>query len=295
VSVPSTKYTLEQLLQEGREAGFSPSERLFKDWVGLGLIDQATKRGRGRGKGIEATWPETQKDLFLSLLDKRQQVDRIAPLCNIPVALWLWWGDDYVPFRQAHRALSTWTGAYERVSWKRARWTAEQLVNQFAHPDSRRADREQLIQEIARTAYGQHFRPDEVLHLFRPVFDPHQTERSVGPPWLNARPESFVLITKVRLAAVAALRNNELKNDAFQWARQEYLQSRQEYNALQPSLASDPEASKMFLTQTPAGIYLPPTFEEIVNHACVDLLTLLGIYLDRQDRQHTDEEQEHSN
>lgn len=38
----------------------------------------------------------------------------------------------------------------------------------------------------------------------------------------------------------------------------------------------------MFLRRSPGGVALPPTLAEMVNQACIDLLTLLGIYLDRE-------------
>src|SRR5947207_3156341 len=105
MAIAERRYTLEQLVGAGMDAGFEPTTRLAKDWASLGLLDHARRRGRGRGKGVEGTWPESQKELFLLLLAKRPEVKRIATLCNVPVAIWLLWGDDFVPLRQARLAL----------------------------------------------------------------------------------------------------------------------------------------------------------------------------------------------
>src|SRR5262245_40363698 len=109
------------MLQAARDAGFSPTGRLMTDWVSLGLLDQAHRRGLGRGKGTAATWPEEQLRLFLVLLQQRETVKRMISLCNIPVGIWLWWGDRFVPLGQARRALRTWSGvASPARSWRAA-------------------------------------------------------------------------------------------------------------------------------------------------------------------------------
>src|SRR5205809_339547 len=120
------QFTKVALLAEAQRAGFTASSRLITDWVSVGLLDQATRRGRGRGRGLTATWPEEQKNLFLTVLKKRQETARIAPLCNIPVFVWLWWGDSFIPLRQVRRALNTWSGANEHGrSWRTAEQAAE--------------------------------------------------------------------------------------------------------------------------------------------------------------------------
>jgi hypothetical protein len=266
---------LEELLAAARTRGFDPSERLLKDWVERGLLDQALRRGRGRGKGIERTWSENQKELWLLLLSKRDEAKRIASLCNIPVLLWLDSGDDYVPLRQARRALLTWVGTGV-VSWRRATATAEQLVSQFAHQDARPAARKRLVEELAKIAYGGVFRRDRVLDFFRRAYDPTGLDRNVGPKWMNFNAESFVLITEVRLHAVKALQAGTASDQAFEWARAEYRVSRAEYDRLEPTLATDPEASRLFLTERPSGLMVPSTLQQRFNTACLDLLTLLG-------------------
>jgi len=74
VATAQTRYTLKELQAEARARGFNPSERMIKDWIGLGLLDQAQRRGLGRGQGIVATWSENQKELLLQLLAKRGEI-----------------------------------------------------------------------------------------------------------------------------------------------------------------------------------------------------------------------------
>jgi hypothetical protein len=266
------------MLDAAREAGFSASGRLLTDWVSLGLLDQAQRRGLGRGRGTTATWPREQLELFLLLLQKRREVRRIAALCNAPVAIWLWWGDRYVPTRQARRALETWADARRLASsWRAARGSAEELVAKLAHPDASERARDRLIDLIARGAMGKPFHAPEVLAALRRVFDPGDNGRAIGPPTFT--PEYYVALVEWQLAAIAGLRDGALDDDAFEWARTEYRTSRQEYEAMIPRIAANEEASDLFLKRTAVGVVLPPTFEEIVNQSCVDLLTLLGIYL----------------
>jgi hypothetical protein len=282
-AVPQSEYTLKEMLEAAQAKGFDPSERLLKDWVTLGLLDRATRHSRGYRRGVGRTWPENQLQLFLLLLGKRAEAKRMASLCNIPVALWLWWGDEYVPTRQAQRALATWVGS-GRVPWRRAHWTAEQLVAQFEHPEARTSDRNKLVKTLAQAGYSGELDAGKLLSQFRAVFDPHGTKRAVGPPWLNFTAENFLLVTQARLEAVAALRHGDLADDAFEWARREYRESRVEYERLVPNLAADQEASQMFLRQSDGGVVLPPTFEEIFQQSCVDLQTLLGIYHRQQSK-----------
>ncbi len=111
----SRRYSRDEMLRAVAAKGFQASPRLVTDWVGLGLLDRPTRRGRGRGRGIEATWPENQLRLFLVLLGHRRRGVHVGPLANVPVWLWLAWGEDYVPLRQARRALSTWLAADEKA------------------------------------------------------------------------------------------------------------------------------------------------------------------------------------
>lgn len=281
-SAGARHHTKQELLEAARKAGFSPTGRLLTDWVSLGLLDHATRRGLGHGKGTRATWPDEQLNLLLALLEKRPTVTHVAPLCNIPIFLWLWFGDRYVPVRQARRALMTWGGANQHSSsWRSARMAAANLTSQFAHPDATESAIEKFTAVIARTIYGQPFDAEAVLATFRDVFDPHGAERAIGPPAVSFRPEYFVALVKARLAALTALRAGIVDDQSFYWARTEYQQSRRDYERLLPRIAEDPEAASIFFERTSSGVVLTDTtVDDIANSACVDLLTMIGIHLE---------------
>ena len=272
------RYTLKELRAEARTHGFDPSERLIKDWIGLGLLDRAERRGLGRGRGIVATWSENQKELLMQLLAKRDQIRRIATLCNIPVVVWLFWGDDYVPTRQALRALSTWAGTKERTSWPQARWTAEQLVEHFADGAATSAQRERLVDLVAHAAYGARFDAQAAQAAFDELLNSSQAR---VPAPVRITGESFAFLVEARLTAIRWLRDREVEPSALAWVRTEYLTTRREYGQLLPKLVeADPEGAAKLLPASDSGeILLPPTSDEIANRACLDTLTLLGIYL----------------
>ena len=54
------QHSMEELLLAAKERGYAPTRRMVLDWVELGLLDRPERRGRGRGKGVSATWSEEQ-------------------------------------------------------------------------------------------------------------------------------------------------------------------------------------------------------------------------------------------
>jgi hypothetical protein len=271
-----TRYTLAELCAAARVAGFDPSERLVKDWVGLGLLDQAQRRGRGRGRGVEATWPESQKNLFLLLLTKRQELTRVAGLCNIPVAIWLWWGDEQVPARQALRALSTWARTQGRASGGPARATAEELVKQYAATDSPKSERGRLTTLITRAASGGEFDADGVRDAFNAIVDPRWTR----PP-LPTTGDTIVFLTEARLTAIRWLKAKTVQLEALHLAGAEYRTTRRDYEEnLLKWIKATPDLADAILERSTSGrLLLAQTTEQLLNTACLDLLTLLGIHL----------------
>jgi hypothetical protein len=278
VAAVPNRYTLKELQAAARARGFNPSERLIKDWIGLGLLDQANRRGRGRGRGIVATWPENQKELLLLLLSKRGEISRIASLCNLPVVIWLLWGDEYVPSRQTLRALSTWAGTQEGTSWRQARWTAQQLVEHYADAAATPAQRERLFDLVAHAAYGAAFDAEAVQAAFDDILDSRQAH---VPTAARMTGEGFAFLVEARLTAIRWLRERKVELQALAWARTEYVTTRRDYEQLLPKLVeADPEgAAKLLATSESGDILLPPTLDQIANSACLDTITLLGIYL----------------
>src|SRR4051794_29590144 len=103
------RYTADDLVRLAARRGHSgATQRLITDWAAKGLLDRPLSPGLGRGAGSEkGTWSERQAELFITLLDKRRETKQIPTLCNVPVAMWLYFGPAYVPVRQVRRALET--------------------------------------------------------------------------------------------------------------------------------------------------------------------------------------------
>src|SRR5207249_3910280 len=132
-------HTDEDLLREAHERGFTDvTPRLVVDWVQKGLIDQPTKTGRGIGGGRgtrKGTWSNRQRDLFLREVDQHHDgAKKIATLCNLPVFIWLWGGEEEVPLRQVIRAMATYGDAYVTSSSRAARITATEVARDLGNP-----------------------------------------------------------------------------------------------------------------------------------------------------------------
>jgi hypothetical protein len=132
--------------------GHPVSPRLIDDWVALGLLDQPTKRGLGRGMGIRATWAPNQVQLFVRLLVARETAHRVKTLCNLPVWLWLTCGDEYVPLRQAKRAMETWVHGSATTAWGHARAAAKAASEGLPASVATRA-RSRVAQLLAEALY----------------------------------------------------------------------------------------------------------------------------------------------
>ena len=248
------------------------SARLITDWVTKGLLDRPRVRGLGRGKGTVATWPESQRRLFLLLLDKRDAVSRSATLCNIPVTLWLFWGDAYAPLRQVRRALKTWVDAYGAVSHTKAKSSAEKTLLQLDHPNAREQDRVQLRLLLTQSAKTGRFDKAAVAELARRVADPHETGLARGP-WGLLDANALATLLHARITALANLDN--ASDDAYRQARDLYRNTGPTDARLR-----DPQEAQAFLSNP--GLRYRTTFKSIeaaVNDACIDFITTLGFSL----------------
>ena len=112
---PADDYTADDFLRTADAAGMPRKVPWLRSFVRDGLLDQPEKHGLPgqRGGRAPGTWPRTQFQLFLALLDQMQKgVRQTATLCNVPVSIWLYFGPEYVPVRQVRRALGTYGAQY---------------------------------------------------------------------------------------------------------------------------------------------------------------------------------------
>lgn len=148
---PRRSYTADDLLLLARRQGFQATRRLLLDWASQGLLDRPQRQGLGRGKGTRTVWSQAQAELWLALLGHHQHdgVRSIRELCDVPVARWLYYGDEGgVSLAQVQRAMATWIAAYQRTPYGVMLSTARALVARTADPAARREDIQALIDAL---------------------------------------------------------------------------------------------------------------------------------------------------
>ena len=263
-------YTRQQLVELMARDGQRITPRLIADWVAVGLLDKGTPRGRGRGKGKAYLWPENQAELLRLLLAKRPEASR-PTLCNIPVALWLIWGDAYAPLRQVRRALKTWAEGWATVSGGRADQAAQEVLEQFDHPDAKPHDREQVGRLVAKAAYTGEFDPAVLGPALARLADPNGVGLVRGPLGLGST-EDYVQMVLARLHAVSQL--EKAPSEIF-------VKAREAYRLIGP--LADPESTRIEVEGKIVSLRElgaeQASFEEATNRACIDLITLLGLEL----------------
>jgi hypothetical protein len=263
--------TVDDLVADAAGAGHQITVRLIRDWTQLGLLDQPRKRPAGRGRGSsQALYPANQRELLLTLLSKRPG-NGIGSLARIPVGIWMYWGDEYVPLRQARRALLTWIGN-PRASERRARETAQTIVGQLDSPTATPAARRELRSVLTDIGYTGQLDEDRLERAVFDVFEPEvsQIRRAVGHPEAPLMVDSVIGAMKARLIAVTELTADRVSDEAFYQARHSHLVAYAEYAVKQPTFARSTPS------QHPS-MYEPVTAERALNDCCVHLLTTIGL------------------
>jgi hypothetical protein len=273
--------TIDDMVADGAAAGYQVNARLIRDWTEHGLLDYPERRGAGKGHGsAPALYPAAQRNLLLMLLQHRPG-ESVASLARIPVGIWMYWGEEHVPLRQAHRALlrslgdpqsRAYAGNVGRASKDRARATARALLGQFDNPRATLRARRELLDALTEAAWTG--RPDfDVLErAVTAVFDAGTTHvrRVVGHPAAPVTTESLMISIRARLAAVTALSAGEVTGEALTQARDAHVFAYAEYVAHRPTLAGS----------VPPGapdLYAPVTLDDTLSNCCGHLLSALGM------------------
>ena len=212
--------TIDDLVTDAANAGHQITFRLERDRTQIGLLDQPRKRPAGRGRGSsQALYPPNQRELLLTLLSKRPG-NGIGSLARIPVGFWMYWGDEYVPLRQARRAMQTWLGN-PRVSLRRARETAKTIAGHLDNPAATPAARQELRKVLTEISYTGRLDEDRLERAAFDVFEPQvsQIRRALGHPAAPLMVDSFTATIKARATAAAHLNENRVADDLFYQAR----------------------------------------------------------------------------
>jgi hypothetical protein len=271
MTTTASTFTREELLAAATARGFRASARLISDWVELGLLDRPTRRGLGRGRGSLATWPENQVQLFLQLLDQRSKGARRVPtLCNLPVGLWLHFGDDYAPPRQVRRALSTWAakgtaGTYG--SGRAAEQSASDIIGWLSGGAVTSVEHEALARALGLITYqiatAQRYEHSDLIDVVSRAI-------AAANPSVPATDlaEGFARGLASRVKAISRL--STIPDEVFVAARANVAMAELEYAVRQPQLAGQPVVGH---------VYDARDWNQRFNHACSNLLTHLGYLL----------------
>lgn len=248
------------------------------DWTVRGLLDHPKKRPLGYARGsLQALYTRQQRDLFLVLLDKRRDgATRIKSLARIPIWLWLYYGDDWVPTRQVSRTLKTWLGDYSASRQTAAR-DATAMLELFDHPDATPSARRRLHLTLTEVARNRRIIDRAGLgRAARDVFEPAavigEVRRGAGPSTMPVNADVLVACIEARLAGARAIYGARLDEEFLNRARNEFSTSQTEYNRMLPRLSA--EAGNQH-----ASIFCASTPESQLRDCANDFLTLLGFML----------------
>ncbi len=245
---------------------------MITDWVEVGLLDAPTRTGAGRGKGSKpALFSANQRRLFTSLIQKRAETNKTSQLARIPMYLWVCWGDDYVPTRQARKAFRTWAKDTLRVGDKHAQANAKVIVEQVAADSAPQQEVTELTNLLARVAHqGRLDDPAELENLLDIVIDPQGTGQRLGPPGLQVDARQYVTSLVRSQVALNHVLDGTLEEDMLVTARGHQRQDLAQYLAQQPRLLAQttPDVSAKFKIKMEN--------QDIFEQVCPNLLLIIG-------------------
>lgn len=193
------------------------------------------------------------------VLQHARTVRRTATLVNIPVFVWLGWGDRYVPVRQVRRCLRTYADAYNTASQAACRRTTGELIDSLgltrvpAQARNRLADVITELNAAPRPSLSAH--RDDLRQALRSVIE--STGASVDMPRLDAMVDFIDLRIRALHHFHTGQDEGELPDAAFYRAQLDWQQTRFDYVR---------ESQRPISTIN----------EDMANSACLSLLAHLG-------------------
>ncbi len=165
-------YETKEMLAYVRSCGFKVNDDLLRDFQRQGLMSYpAEKRSRGRAKGIHGMWTEQQCNLLRTLcMMKEKHKWKPSQSCNLPVWVWLYWGDEYgVTFDQVKRSMGIWARYYQKqLSQDRSRQAARQVVK-LVH--NYKGDQRVATNKVAEAFYKGGYTQQEISYALYDAFD----------------------------------------------------------------------------------------------------------------------------
>jgi len=254
-------------VSSAREAGFDDvSDRMVTEWGRLGLLDIGERVGRKDGRrGAFYTWPDNQYHLFVTLLGKRGDVRHTKALVVIPVGIWLYWGDEWVPLRQVRRALLTSVELYgPPASWERAEANAREVVASLRRDGAPGEEVARLHRTLALGLHNGKLDPRNLRPLVAQVLRSDGRIGGWGPfGWDVNQVVDMLRATTLGVKRIATATDEDLidARDRLRTAILDYSVSWRRLQEL-PGYGSTFER---------------PTIDMVIERSCRDLATQLGM------------------
>lgn len=264
-------FTKKEMYHVLRSQGLRVDDSFLEDLQKLGLmLPPADRRGKGRGKGNPGLWSGHQVELLKSLCQfrDRQKLHSVAARCNLPVWVWLYWGDEYgITLEQVQRVITTWAKRVQSISLEEAQRSAHHLVGLVANHDT--GGRQLAQQELAQLLYDREDDADALYGSLCHAFDPIRPAN--GPQQLSVRPELIVDTIRARRAAIEALVNHQhLPDIHWLWARHVHLWSMYSYLRDLPGYAREATGTSV------VSLFSQETLETLFPKACTEFALVLG-------------------
>lgn len=281
--------TGDDLIYDAQLRGVTMTERTLTLWRDQGLLTPPQRVGRGRARGVQRVYTAAAREVFNTVLMQRHDT-KTVPLTRIVVGLWIYWGEDWVPWAQAERGLGTWITHYRTSPGTRATREAFTLVDALAAPDADPQSRRQLTDLVKQAQRaGRITDPTALTRALGAVIDPHTTGRRFGSPGNSVSPEQMVTSWVANETVIKEL-HGHLKQASkstakgrlfpprvrqrLHDARDELRSTRAEYTAIQPVLAA-------LASHDQARWAEPAELAQLLSTSCSDLL-LAYHYLTRR-------------
>jgi len=260
-------YTADDLVVAAHAAGTPVTPRLIREWSDLGLLECASRPVDGRDGERCAKWPQAQLRLLLTLLDRRRAGMRyIEDLANVPVFVWLWYGDRYVTMRQIRRDLQTWRDRYSVKPCD----AASALVDASVHNVSAFAASLELTNRVARLLAGEQVDRGDLSRALSGEARPRGLVRRAE----NARARLDLLAA--RYSALARLpRSDDSDPAAHRISDSELERARRAYLVLMDGRFQI-WPDEVSLPQQP-GLVIPLPEGDSLRRVCLNLMTTVGV------------------
>lgn len=256
-----------------RSFRYTIDDSLLEELQKQGLMLPPQRRGKGRAKGVPGLWTRQQADLLrnLCMMRDKHKIHQVAPRCNLPVWVWLYWGDEWgVTLDQVKRVMKTWAKHQRFPSRERSKLSAKKLVKEVAN--RRDGGKQQAINELAKMLYQGAYTPQAISDSLYHVFD--ATKPANGPSDIPVKPETVSWYVELLMEAVNALVNDrEIPAVHWEWARCFHLAGMSQYVIEQRRYAHETIGSPV------EQIFSVETIESLWSSACEDLAVVLGLGL----------------